>query len=521
MDSDRSTTFLLGPRRVASAIPLSLFLLLARSGSGHPCESCHPRQVQGYARSSMARSLRRAGTEPQGAFTTDSGTKFTIRAERGTIWQRIEHAGERVEYSAAYVIGSGTHASGFLIQAGGHLFQSPVCYYTSRRAYDLAPGYEKLPDPDFTRPVTEACLLCHSGAPLPIEGSLNRYQSPPFREEAISCDRCHGPVQEHLKAPSRLNIVNPAKLPVAARDSVCEQCHLAGVARVLNPGRKFGDYRAGQPLEDVFTIYITGGANRDFKVISHSEQLALSACARNSQSKLWCGTCHDPHDKPAEPAQYYASRCLSCHQRRLAESHPAGRDCVGCHMPRRQARDGGHSVFTDHRIRRRPQQQVEPAAEGDDLVAWRPAAPSFTQRNLALALANAGVDRRSPSQIVRGYRLLTEVQKSFPDDVDVLNTLGNTLLLAKEPREALRAFERVLQLKPGSAIAEQHVGLAWNAAGQLDQAAVHLERCLELDPLMLPAASTLMNVYRQEGDEEKASALAARIRKAMSGEPAK
>ena len=505
---------------MASAIPLSLLLLVPICGAGHPCESCHPKEVQGYARSSMARSLRRAGAEPPGAFTTDSGTKFTIHTERGTTWQRMDHAGEHVEYPAAYVIGSGTHASGYLVLTGGHLFQSPVCYYTSRRAYDLAPGYEKLSDPDFTRPVGEACLLCHSGAPLPVEGSLNRYQSPPFREEAISCDRCHGPVQAHLQAPSRSNIINPAKLPPAARDSVCEQCHLAGVARVLNPGKRFGDFRAGQPLEDVFTIYIAGGANRDFKVISHSEQLALSACARNSQSKLWCGTCHDPHDKPAEPAQYYASRCLSCHQGRLSESHPAGRDCVSCHMPRRPARDGGHSVFTDHRIARRPQQQNESPAEGD-FVAWRPAAAAFEQRNLALALANAGVDRRSPSQIVRGYRLLTEVQKAFPDDVDVLNTLGNTLLLGKEPREALRAFERVLQLMPGNALAEQNVGMAWTAAGQLDQAALHLERCLELDPLMLPAATALMDVYRRQGDEGKASALASRIRKAMSGAPPK
>lgn len=505
---------------MASVIPLSLLLLLPRSGAGHPCESCHPKEVQGYARSSMARSLRRAGTEPSGTFTTSDGTKFTIHAERGTTWQRMERAGERVEYSAGYVIGSGTHAAGYLVLADGHLFQSPVCYYPSRRAYDLAPGYEKLSDPDFTRPVGEACLLCHSGAPLPVEGSLNRYQSPPFREEAISCDRCHGPVQAHLQAPSRSNIINPAKLPPAARDSVCEQCHLAGAARVLNPGRSFGDFKAGQPLEDVFTIYITGGANRDFKVISHSEQLALSACARNSQSKFWCGTCHDPHDKPAETAQYYASRCLSCHQGRLSASHPAGRDCVSCHMPRRTARDGGHSVFTDHRIRRRPQQQGESPAESD-LVAWRPAAPAFEQRNLALALANSGVDRRSPSQIVRGYRLLTEVQKSFPDDVDVLNTLGNTLLLGKEPREALRAFERVLQLTPGSAVAEQNVGMAWRAAGQLDQAALHLERCLEFDPLMLPAATALMEVYRQQGAADKSSALASRIRNAMSGAPPK
>jgi hypothetical protein len=480
--------------------------------AAHPCQSCHAKQLAGYSRSSMARSLRRAGSEPSGSFATaDAKTRFTVRADRGATWQRMEHAGEVSEYAVSYVIGSGAHASGYLIQIGDHLFQSPVCYYSTRHAYDLAPGYEKLPDPDFTRPVTEACLLCHSG-------SLNRHQPPVFAEEAISCDRCHGPTQEHLKRPAPGSIVNPAKLPAAARDSVCEQCHLAGVVRVLNPGKSFADFHAGQPLEDVFTIYTATAPAGDFKVISHSEQLALSACARNSQSKMWCGTCHDPHAKPVRPAQYYAARCLSCHAGKLAKSHPSNRDCVSCHMPRRPARDGGHSVFTDHHIARRPQPQNVNPPEGD-LAPWRRPAPAFEQRNLALAVTNTGIERRSPPEIVRGYRLLTEVQKSFPDDIDVLNGLGTALLLGKEPREALRAFERVLQLTPDNPISEQNVGMAWNAAGQLDQAAAHLERCLDLDPLLLPAATTLMNVYRQQGDAAKGSALAGRIRKAMNGAP--
>ena len=467
----------------------------------------------------MAHSLRRPGKEPAGSFTsTDSKTKFTIHADRVATWQRMDRDGEVSEYAVSYVIGSGTHASGYLIRIGDHLFQSPVCYYPTRHAYDLAPGYEKVADPDFTRPVTEACLLCHSGNPWHATGSLNRYQSPEFEEEAISCDRCHGPAQEHLRRPLPGTIVNPAKLAGAARDSVCEQCHLAGVVRVLNPGKSFGDFHAGQRLEEVFTIYVSAAPSGDFKVVSHSEQLALSACARNSQSRMWCGTCHDPHDKPTVPAPYFAERCLSCHAGKLSKSHPANRDCVGCHMPRRPARDGGHSVFTDHRIARRPQPLEENQSEGD-LVAWRRPAPGIEQRNLALALVNTGVERRSPAQIVRGYRLLTEVQKSSPDDIDVLNGLGTALLLGKEPREALRAFERVLQLTPDRPTAEQNVGMAWHAAGEPDKAAAHLERCLELDPLLLPAATTLMSVYSQQGDVVKESGLAERIRKAMSGAP--
>ena len=127
-------------------------LLLIPLGLGaHPCESCHPKEVAGYSHSSMARSLRRPGNEPEGAFTAPgSATRFTIHSDSKGTWQRMERAGEVSEYKVAYVIGSGNHAAGYLIQAGDHLFQSPVCYYTNRRAYDLAPGFERISEPDFS-----------------------------------------------------------------------------------------------------------------------------------------------------------------------------------------------------------------------------------------------------------------------------------------------------------------------------------------------------------------------------------
>ena len=172
----------------------------------------------------------------------------------------MERGGEVSEYQVAYVIGSGSHAEGYLIQIADHLFQSPICYYTNRRAYDLAPGYERISDPDFTRPVGEECVLCHSGRPLHVAGTANRYTPPVFTEEAISCERCHGAAEEHLRRPVPGSIVNPARLAPAARDSICEQCHLAGVTRILNPGRSFEDFRPGQRLEEVFTVYVRAGA---------------------------------------------------------------------------------------------------------------------------------------------------------------------------------------------------------------------------------------------------------------------
>jgi Flp pilus assembly protein TadD len=427
----------------------------------------------------------------------------------------MERNGEVTEYPVAFVIGSGSHAAGYLIEIGGHLFQSPLCYYTSRRAYGLAPGYENVAEPDFTRPVGEECVVCHSGRALYLPGTVNRYAPGVFADEAISCERCHGPAAEHLRRPVAGSIVNPAKLPLAARDSVCEQCHLSGVTRVLNPGRSFSDFRPGQRLEEVFTVYTAAKpSGRAFRVISHAEQLAQSACARGSQGRLWCGTCHNPHAQTSP--QSFNGRCLSCHRTALATSHPAGEDCVGCHMTRRQAQDGGHTVFTDHRIARRPE-SGEADAAGEDLVAWREPEPALRTRNLALAWSRSGIASRSPSRIVQGYKMLTQVQAGAPDDVAVLEAIGRTLLLGKEPLEALRAFTRVLELSPASAAAEENVGTAWLEAGRPDEAAAHLERALELDPLLVSAATVLEAAYRKQGDTPKAERLGKQMKEALQG----
>jgi len=394
------------------------------------------------------------------------------------------------------------------VQIGDHLFQSPLSYYTSRRLWDVAPGYEESRHPDFSRPVTIECLLCHSGRPQPIRDTLNRYQSPAFLAEGISCDRCHGPGEGHAKNPVPGSIVNPAKLSGAGRDSICEQCHLTGEVRIPNPGKSMADFRPGQSLEKSFTIYVAAGQDgKTLKVVSHAEQLALSTCARASGGKMWCGTCHNPHETPADPAAYFRLRCLSCHGATLEKAHAAaGRDCVACHMPRLPARDGGHTAFTDHRIRRLLETSND-SVGATDLRAWREPDPQFRERNLALALVTVGLQDKSGPQAVRGFRMLYRLEKHYPNDPDVLTTLGTVLLRGKEPEEALRRFEKVLTLRPGYAPDEVNAAAALRAAGQETAAQQHLEKALHLDPLLEPAVKMLSEIHREEGEEDKAEAL--------------
>jgi hypothetical protein len=468
------------------------------------CTKCHAEAVDGFSRSRMAHSVRFAGREPAGIVKIP-GTTITMSSKEGGSWQRLESGGTSIEYHVDYVIGSGTHAAGYIVDLGDHLFQSPVAFYRRRGAYGLAPGYEAGADPDYTRPVATGCVFCHAGSFNQIPGTINQYSVPPFTHLAIGCERCHGSANAHLQKPTAGNIVSPARLEPAARDSVCEQCHLIGAARVLNPGKQFTDFQPGQRLEDTFTIYRTvlpAEAQGEFKVISHSEQLALSQCKRSSGGKMWCGTCHDPHNEPTEAVAYYRERCLLCHATtRFSSSHPSRTsNCIGCHMPQRATDDGGHTVFTDHRIQRRPANA--PAAQSDSIAAWREPPSGLATRNLGIASIEVGTNQRSPKQIVSGYRMLTSIQQDFPHDSEMYNSMGSALYLGKQYDEAARAFELALLYD---------LAQAYQASGKLELAQPHLEKALQIDPLNLSAAKLLMELYSRAGEPAKAEDVSRRI----------
>jgi len=103
--------------------------------------------------------------------------------------------------------------SGISFSLATIFFQSPISYHNEARGiWDMAPGYEGDRRPDFDRPITAECLFCHAGRAKRIRGTLNRYETPPFEAEAITCERCHGPVEAHLRKPMPHSIINPQKL---------------------------------------------------------------------------------------------------------------------------------------------------------------------------------------------------------------------------------------------------------------------------------------------------------------------
>jgi hypothetical protein len=474
----------------------------------YPCAPCHPKEVAGYAATQMAHSLGRTISAPAGKFThAASKTLFTIESSNGRMIQRLERNGVSGEHQPLYAVGSGAHAVGYLIQRGDHLFQSPLTYYTGR-GWEMSPGYENDPTPDFYRAVTPDCLVCHVGRARPLAGTLNGYLMPPFEAEAITCERCHGPVEAHLRDPSPGSIINPAHLPRRARDSICEQCHLSGEARIPNPGKRLSDFRPGQDLEEVYSVYVFQASldpsrPNALKVISQAQQLTLSTCARRSEGKLWCGTCHDPHQQPADPKAYFRSRCLTCHGAALVKSHPRPNDdCVGCHMPHRPVSDGGHTVFTDHRIARRPPSEalVSGADVPSSLVAWHEPPASFAQRNLGLAGVEVGERLKSTTLISPSVKLLMACWPDFPKDPPLLTAIGQVLLGVGDAENATAVFERAIQAEPGVAAHYLHAALAWRQAKDQKKAIAYLDQAIERDPLLEEPYRRLAEIYSEDHD---------------------
>ena len=111
--------------------------------------------------------------------------------------------------------------------------------------------------------------------------------------------------------------------------------------------------------------------------------------------------------------------------------------------------------------------------------------------------------------------MLTEIQTTFPDDLAVLNGFGTALMEGKNPCEAKFAFDRLVLLDPENPINEENAGRAELGCGNISLAVSHLEKAVELDPLLLSAAEVLEATYTNTGDTTKQAALAARVRAAM------
>src|SRR5262249_1444042 len=274
------------------------------------------------------------------------------------------------------------------------------------------------------------CVFCHSGLSQPVPGTTNEYEKTNFQILAIGCERCHGPGALHVAEKRSAkpiddqvarSIVNPQKLEPRQRDDVCYQCHLAGDARVLQPGKSIGDFRPGTNLNDTVAIFLVPPKMKvgGFQALSQPEQMQMSRCRQGDGTMLNCITCHDPHVQKfgVESAKDFDGKCMKCHSPRnprFVDAHrekgPQG-SCTACHMPKVAVTNIAHTALTDHRIAKNPRAAGGSLAgpEPDPLtnLIWATKPPGEANPVLrTLALAFAQLAPNYPGYGERGFPLL-------------------------------------------------------------------------------------------------------------------
>jgi hypothetical protein len=460
------------------------------------CAKCHAKEVAAYHQSKMGNSIAPPAPLGPGKFSRRATrTQISITERDGHMIHTLTENGLAAEYPVAYQIGAGKVGYTYVVQMGSYLFESPASWY-QKGGWDFSPGYQRMPNVDFERVIDSACLFCHADSAKFATSEGRRYSGGTL--QPIGCDRCHGPGEAHALAPSAKNIVNPAKLTPRARNSVCEQCHLEGETRLLNPGKSWQDYHPGEELERTAVTYILTENHHEVRTVAQSEQLALSKCVQASGGKLWCATCHKPHGEVE-----ISSVCKSCHATFSGapkEVHAAVTECVSCHMPRLTPEDIPHTASTDHRIVRRPVPLPNFEGVGAEISAWQDPPAAFRTRDLAVAALVVGGTHNLTSVRSAGVELLEKLPASeVENDISVLSSLVSVKLKNRETEKAKEFARREVQLRPDSSLASMDLANALAESGDMAGAEQQLLKTIEIDPSQQQAWMNLTFLYEKQG----------------------
>ena len=304
------------------------------------CEPCHAAQFKSHNDSRHMQTLRRATRPELGASSPPAGPlpdegKLTWDQNQLNIVAPNKDNDEPISVPIDLVLGSGKTGLTFLaIDQEGSL-EIRQSYFPHEKKFIVTPGQEGFesnvigwvhPKEDSAR-----CVGCHAVV-LPPNSLM-----PERKFFGVGCESCHGPASVHVAAMNRgdkftgVGITTLKGLGGVALNENCGRCHRSPgeVARM--------DDKAKQSTSR-FQPY----------------GLSLSKCFTQSQDKLSCVTCHNPHEDASTDQRRYEKTCLSCHSapKKVCPINPTQK-CVSCHMPTKGVFPGTNFPIkmADHFIR--------------------------------------------------------------------------------------------------------------------------------------------------------------------------
>ena len=489
------------------------------------CAQCHEEYFESFRQHPMGRSVAQAteievsGLNETGVTVSPVGPRsYAVNVKEGVLehseaWLDMADGSPMQLYRQTapvhFAIGSGQRGHSFVTNRDGTLFMSPLTWYAEGNRWDLSPGYQPDNHPRFERQISDGCVACHIGRVNSIENEPDRFQKhAPFAEAAIGCERCHGPAQGHVdrhlnnELDSPDPIINPGKLDDVRRESVCYQCHLHGIKRVPRYGRTEFDFRPGDELSDIWVTFVDGSqvqADGSTTAVSQVEQITQSRCFVESEGRLGCISCHDPHRLPdsSQRVGFYRKRCLNCHSAPGTVCSEPGatrkesvtdNSCIECHMPRLEASDVPHTAQTDHRILKRPQaarkgRQRQQTSGGHAVFLAGGNLPDWEiERAEALMWSRQAEQSADQRLAMQALPKLLKFSRQAPDDIVVLDATIYLTALLGNTREAIRLGEETLKLAPRRESVFESLVLICEASGQPEAGLGYADRQLALNP---------------------------------------
>jgi len=358
--------------------------------SSQTCKSCHPKNHASWHATYHRSMTQVAG--PESVLAPFDGRELALA---GDVW-RLERRGEEFfaasrpssapveqETSRRIVLTTGSHHMQEYWMASGEgngLNRVPFAWMLEDLQW--APVEDIFLQPHGTgtggSPWNASCIFCHAVGGEPRLSSEGAWESE-LADFGISCEACHGPGEEHVRAHQnpvgrylqRLGdrpdptIVHPQRLDKLRSAQVCGQCHSVSLSygdRVTAEDR----YRAGDDLEQTQLTILPGRLPpsqleewRQTEPASLEGQfwpdgmvrvsgrdlngLLESACFQRGE--MTCLSCHSMHDAPANDQLSLGMdgnhACTQCHEsyrdNPTAHTHHAagseGSNCYNCHMP--------------------------------------------------------------------------------------------------------------------------------------------------------------------------------------------
>jgi predicted CXXCH cytochrome family protein len=327
---------------VGALLAMGLYAQTPQYVGSAKCQTCHAEVYGRWSKTRMANVVRDPLQHPDAIIPDLSKPDPLLTFKKDDI---------------AFVYGS-KWKQRYFKKVGDDYFPLPAQWDVTHkiwRAYFVREGTDwwvpHYPADNMKRPTGPLCDGCHS---------VNyNVQTHAVTEWNVGCEKCHGPGSVHAAAPTRTNIVNPARLDSVSANDTCIQCHSQG-RPLKNPieGRYYDwavGFEMGKDLKDywqledhklgetTFTHFADGTAHKNRMQGNDFVQSAMYTHG------VTCFSCHDVHGtannadllKPANvmclqchgPSSVNGPRAASIESHTHHKSGSSGNECVACHMP--------------------------------------------------------------------------------------------------------------------------------------------------------------------------------------------